>query len=83
MYDFKTFLAHTHTPLVESSREPPKGSDKDKRSGSMSEDTSGDLSPSISFSEGHEESGHNKEHVLELSAAITIPAVARKVKGSE
>lgn len=36
--------------FADSSTEPPKGSDKDNRSGSMSEDVSGDLSPSISFS---------------------------------
>lgn len=46
----KTWV-YNHTPFTDSSTEPLKGSDKDKRSGSMREDVSGDLSPSISFSE--------------------------------
>lgn len=60
-----------HTPFADSSTEPPKGSDNDKRSGSMSEDVSGDLSPSISFSKGQQRIGHNKGDTLEQCAMRT------------
>ena len=46
------FLSNGGLPLAEVSEEPQKGSANESRSGSRSEDVSGDFSPSISFSAG-------------------------------
>lgn len=63
-YDRKTLYKFSQVikPFADSSTEPPKGSDNDRRSGSMSEDGSGDLSPSISFSEGRRRIKDKKRH---------------------